>query len=125
MLLWATAAFMKRRSRMAQLMAAVPTAAQAACRMNSRRSSTEADFFSIMLFLNSEIGGGKDEMNNGANAIAHLGIGRSGVSQGGGVVDDLGLSRGVELATAEQGVERVHQPGDSRVGGVRRCHPGT
>src|SRR5258708_3895940 len=37
MLDWAIAAFMKRRSRMVEVMAAVPTAAQAAWRVNWRR----------------------------------------------------------------------------------------
>jgi hypothetical protein len=37
----ATAAFMNRKSRMAEVMATVPTAAQAARRMKSRRVKTE------------------------------------------------------------------------------------
>jgi hypothetical protein len=41
----ATAAFMKRRSRMAEVIATVPTAAQAARRMKSRRGDDRKCFF--------------------------------------------------------------------------------
>src|SRR5208283_564657 len=96
--------------------------------MNSRRFRVMAYFFSIVLFLNSEIRGREDEVNNGAHAIAHLGVGRGRVWEIGRVgdeVDDLGLGGGTELAAAKKGVERVHQPGDSSVGSVGGGHPGT
>src|ERR1035441_3698178 len=124
MLLCATAAFMNRRSRMAQLMAAVPTAAQAAWRMKERRSSSEDDFFSIMLSLNDEIRGSEDQVGNRSHAIPHLGIGRSRVGKRGGVADDPGLGRGTQLAAAEERVQRVNETGDSGVGGIGGRHPG-
>jgi hypothetical protein len=51
----ATAAFMNRRSRMAEVMATVPTAAQAARRMKSRRVMIGIFFSFIKLFLDDVI----------------------------------------------------------------------
>src|SRR5882724_10584280 len=73
MFVCATAAFMKRRSRMAAVSAAVPTAAQAAWRMNCRRDvGIEKGFGSINLFLDGEVRRSDDQMHRRANAIAHL-----------------------------------------------------
>src|SRR5262249_32873780 len=81
MLLWAMAAFIKRKSRMHELMAAVPTAAQAAWRMNWRRVwSTENFVFSIKLSLDSEVGRHQQEMDDCLHTIPHLLVrGRRGV----------------------------------------------
>ena len=47
---WATAAFIKRRSRMAAVIAAVPIAAQPTRRRNCRRVMTEMFFWCINYF---------------------------------------------------------------------------
>src|SRR6266581_1610838 len=135
MLLWATAAFMNRRSRMAKLIAAVPTAAHAAWRMNWRRDRAEAEA-EYMRFnsvdgisessLDGEIGGVDDEMNDGANAIPHLGEGRwCAVRQSRGVIDDLCLCGGGQLTGAEKRIESIDQPRNAGVCGVALRHPGS
>src|SRR5438876_12214176 len=92
MLLWATAAFMKRKSRMAQLSAAVPTAAQAAWRMNSRRvRRPENCWCRISLSLYGEIGRVNEQVNDGLHTIAHISRRRNGEVDGiSNVVDDRG-----------------------------------
>src|SRR5437016_1149070 len=105
MLDWATAAFMKRKSRIAEVMAAVPMAAQATCRMKSRRFSTEGGCFSIRLFLDGVIGGSNQQVDNRANTVAHLrisgrGIGEIGIV--GDVINDNGAGAGGQLAGAQK-----------------------
>src|SRR6516164_5029778 len=103
---WATAAFMKRRSRIVLVMAIVPTAAQAACRMNSRRDwNWEEDFRSIKLFLDRVVWRGDDHMDRRPDAVAHLGIGRwrivreiSSITGARDEVDDSVLGAAGELA---------------------------
>src|SRR5881628_158794 len=131
---------MKRRSRMAEVIAAVPTAAQAAWRMNwrrdnSRRTSTLNCFCSIIIreywirdsrersSLDGEVGGIHDEVNDGAHAIAHLGESRSRIREGVGIIDDLCFGSRHQLTGAKKRVERIHQAGNPRVGGVGRGHP--
>src|ERR1700722_7949940 len=72
---WATAAFINRRSRMAEVMATVPTAAQAARRINWRRVKSEYGLYFINSFLDEEIRRAGDQMNDGADAVAHLRLG--------------------------------------------------
>src|SRR3954462_398828 len=123
MLLWATAAFMKRRSRMAEVMAAVPTAAPAACRMKSRRLYLEKDCWSINLLLDSIIGGTGDQMKDGAHAIHHFLRRGSGVGQGGGVTVNL-IARSVgKLASAKQRTHLSDQVAQFRVRGKVWCQP--
>src|SRR5581483_8948233 len=102
MLVWAIAALMKRRSRMAEVIAAVPRAAQATWRMKLRRGSrTEDDFGSIRLFLDGVVGGRDDQMDHATNAVEHLGTGGRAVRKVGGVgdvVDDGRLRAGGQLA---------------------------
>src|ERR1019366_7834411 len=107
----ATAAFMKRRSRMAEVMAAVPTAAQAARRMNSRRVMTEKSFCSI-LFLNGVVRRIGDEMNDGPHAVALL-RGRRRRAEGeihgvGDVIYNVCLGGGGQLAGEQQTPPRGH-----------------
>src|SRR5882757_7953337 len=64
--------FMNRRSRMAEVIAAVPTAAHAARRMKSRRVRTEMFFSFIKSFLDGEIRRTDEEMDDGADTVAHL-----------------------------------------------------
>src|SRR5260370_33019609 len=66
------AAFMNRRSRMAEVIAAVPTAAHAARRMKSRRVRTEMFFSVIKSFLDGESRRTDEEMDDGADTVAHL-----------------------------------------------------
>src|ERR1700677_4214260 len=95
MLDWATAAFMKRKSRMAEVMATVPTAAHAARRMKSRRVMTEMFFLFMSLFLDNVVGRIGDQMNDGTNTVAHLGLagGRAigEIVGAGNIGDDIGL----------------------------------
>src|ERR1022692_732817 len=113
----ATAAFMKRRSRMAEVIAAVPTAAHAAWRMNSRRARTETFLFSISLFLDGEIGRGVDLVDQCADALAHLGGGRrravAEVDGVGDVVHDVGFCARRQLAREQQRVERINETRNS------------
>src|SRR2546423_10556255 len=99
---------MKRRSRIAEVMAAVPTAAQAACRMKSRREYLEKDCWSIKLPLNDVLRRIDNEIGNPTHAVAHLRIsqGRAG-RQPASVGDDLVLCSDRELAGAEQGIELI------------------
>src|ERR1700677_673693 len=97
MLVCATAACMNRRSRMAEVMAAVPTAAQAVRRMKSRRVRMETFLSFIESFLDDVIRRADDQMNDGAHAVAHLRLGRRrAVREIGGVGDitDNGCLRG-------------------------------
>src|ERR1700761_3668530 len=107
MFVCATAAFMKRRSRMAEVMAAVPTAAHAARRMKSRRVITEIFLLCIDLLLNDVIRRTDDQVNHGTHAIAHLGFRWRGavreVGRIGYVPDDIGLHDRRDLAGGEQG----------------------
>src|ERR1035438_1657734 len=124
----ATAAFMNRRSRMADVMATVPTAAQAARRMKSRRVKTENCLSCIKLFLDDVVGRTDHQMNDGANTVAHLRLGWywRGVRKIrgiGDVADDPRLCGGGQLARDEQRVQIVHERGNAGVGGIIRCHP--
>src|SRR5439155_19194861 len=62
-------------------------------------------------------------MNDGANAIAHLGERGSRISQSAGVIEDLCLGSKGQLTGAKKRVERVHQAGNAGVGGVALGHP--
>src|SRR5579863_10426101 len=103
----ATAAFMKRRSRMVEVMAAVPTAAQAAWRMNWRRVRTEMFFSFMASFLNEVVRRTHDQMHHRAHAVPQLSLGwRAGVCEiGRDVVDDVRLCGGRELAGGQQRVQ--------------------
>src|SRR5271166_3868989 len=105
----ATAAFMNRRSRMADVIAAVPTAAQAARRMKSRRVRTENCLSCIRSFLNDVVGRAGDQMDDGADAVAHLALGwRGAVGKIRGVAnitDDVCLRGGGQLAGCQQRVQ--------------------
>src|SRR5215472_1807765 len=94
----ATAAFMNRRSRMAEVIAAVPTAAHAARRIKSRRVMTEIFFSFIKSFLDDVVGRADDQMNHGASAVAHLGYSRGcavgEIRRVRDVADNIGLSAG-------------------------------
>src|SRR5947209_1769654 len=130
MLLWAMAALMNRRSRMVEVSAAVPTAAQAAWRMKSRRvRRMEGGFCSIRLSLDGEIGGVNEQVDHSPNAVAHLGVtngrGVREVERVGQVVDNDSFGAAGELAADEEGIERVHQAGDAGVDGITAGHPGT
>src|SRR2546423_14163911 len=100
---------MKRRSRIAEVIAAVPTAAQAACRINSRRLYLEKDCWSINLPLDGVIGRIEDHMHNRADAVPHLGISRrcavGEVTGVGNIADDLRAGGSGQLAATEQ---RIH-----------------
>src|SRR5437588_6103009 len=119
----AMAAFMKRKSRIAAVMAAVPTAAQAACRMKSRRLRAENDFFSIesvyarsdrwpisfnRLTLHRIIGRIDDEMNDCSDTVAHLTVSWGCISKiRSDIIHDQGLGRRGQRTAAEQRIERV------------------
>src|SRR5690349_16946483 len=102
MLVWATAAFINRRSRMAEVIAAVPTAAQAAWRINWRREiSAGSVVLFIALILDREIRGSDEQVNDGADAVAHLLVRGCRVLEVGvvaDVIDDVGLDVGRQLA---------------------------
>src|SRR5882757_2417334 len=66
------AAFMNRRSRMAEVIAAVPTAAHAARRMKSRRVRTEMFFSFIKSFLDGKVRRTDEVLDDGADPVAHL-----------------------------------------------------
>src|SRR5579862_437522 len=70
----ATAAFINRRSRIAEVIAAVPTAAHAARRIKSRRVMTETFLSFIKSLLNDVVGRADDQMNYSTRAVAHLGL---------------------------------------------------
>src|SRR5215471_17691190 len=114
MLLWATAAFIKRRSLIAEVRAAVPTAAQAAWRRNSRRLlSRETGLGSIRLFLDGKVGRGDDQVNHGLHAVPYLVCGRWCAEREivciGYVSDDPVFRAQGDLTGREQGIERIHQ----------------
>src|SRR5271170_6595070 len=94
----ATAAFINRRSRMAAVMATVPTAAQADRRINWRRVKSENLLWRIKSFLDDEVGGAGDQMNHGADAVAHLRLrGRGAVGEiigAGDIAYNAGLGGG-------------------------------
>src|SRR6185369_8877084 len=124
------AAFMKRRSRTQELMATVPTAAQAAWRMNSRRVlRTDICLFSIKLFLDGEVRGHQEQVNHRFDAVAHLGIGWGRVVREAevvaGVIDDGGFGAGGELPGEQPGAEGIDEAGDARGGGIGLGHPWT
>src|SRR5208282_2745880 len=102
----ATAAFMNRKSRMAEVMAAVPTAAQAARRIKSRRVTTEIFLLLIKSFLDEVVGRTDHQMNDGANAVAQLRLGRrravGKIAGIGDVADDVRLRGGGELSRNQQ-----------------------
>src|SRR5450432_954687 len=97
----ATAAFMKRKSRMAAVIANVPTAAHAARRTKSRRVMTEMFFSFIKSFLDREIRRADNQMDDGADAVAHLRRGRRRaerkIRRVRDVIDDVGLRGGGQL----------------------------
>src|SRR5438270_658313 len=102
---WATAAFMKRRSRMAEASAPVPSAAQAAWRMNWRREREVKYALSIkFLFLDGELGRVENEMNHGSGTITSLG----GPGLGQGEINNLALGIGRNLAAAQNRTNRIH-----------------
>src|SRR5471030_2862088 len=101
----ATAAFMKRRSRMAEVIANVPTAAHAARRTKSRRVMTEMFFSFIKLFLDREVRRVDNQVDNGADAVTHLPLRRRRaerkVYRVRDIVDDVRLRGDGQLASEQ------------------------
>src|SRR5258705_898821 len=101
---------MKRRSRMHEVSAVVPTAAQAAWRRNCRRVlSTDICLFSIKLPLDREVRRHEQQMDHGFDAVPHLsvvwghGISKVAIDVSGNPVPGCGS----KLTGEEQGAERV------------------
>src|SRR6267142_335888 len=92
----ATAASMKRRSRMAAVIANVPTAAHAARRMKSRRVMAEIFFSFIKSFLDGEVRRVHNQVDDGADTVAHLClVGRRGeIHRVRDIIDDVRLRGG-------------------------------
>src|SRR5262245_4446651 len=101
----ATAAFMKRKSRIADVSAPVPSAAQAAWRMKRRRVMTETDLSFMGLPLDGEVGGTDNLMHHRTDTIPHLRKRRRvvvGEPRIGDVIGDEPSRRWRQLAGAEQ-----------------------
>src|SRR6266702_8133067 len=111
----ATAAFMNRRSRIAEVSAAVPTAAHAAWRRNWRRVwRIETCLFSIKrsLFLDCKIRRTEQHVNHGPNPVTHLRVtGRRAVAKiaavGHVIYNRRPGTRG-QLACEQKRIERIH-----------------
>src|ERR1700748_2753722 len=98
----ATAAFMNRRSRMAKVIAAVPTAAQAAFRRKSRRVMTETFLSFIKSFLDRDVRRCRNQVNHRASPVAHLSLrGRTAeweIHHVGDVIHNIALGSDGQLA---------------------------
>jgi hypothetical protein len=112
---------------MAEVMATVPTAAQAVRRKKARRLISEYLVLFMDLFLDDEVRRTCDEMNHGADAITHLGIrGRrteSEIVRVGDVTHDGGLRAGRQLPGQQSVAKFVHKAWDCGVCRVTAGHP--
>src|SRR5438270_8854769 len=114
---------MKRRSRIAEVIAAVPTAAQAACRMKSRRLYLEKDCWSIKLPLDSIVWRAGDEMEHRPDTVHHFLSGRRGIRQRGNVADDLAPDGRGKLTAAKQRVQAIDACANVGIGGEASGEP--
>src|SRR5678816_460111 len=129
---------MKRRSRMVVAMESVPTAAQAACRIKSRRVWRCGKSERFMerwkkagSLLDRKMGRGDDELHDGSSAVTQLSSrGRRAVGECQQVIANDGSRCGWKLASHEARVQFINKSEQVNIMHPRQTtwtcvHPGT